>query len=595
MIEVGKESTKMTKLDTIWLENESSKKYIHSKYDPIKEGKAWAKENKNDTMTTYLIYGGGMLYHVVELLEEMSDNSSIIVVEPEKRIYEFVKNSRSFKKLEESKKFSYFFYDDPSDFSGMLVNFLKTLNADNLKMLITSPYQEYYPDMLKSFIKGIKEFILLREIDENTTERFVDVHLENVFSNLFEVSKSNFAMDFYQKFKGRPAIVVSAGPSLDKNVELLKGNEDKVIIISGGRTLKTLLDRGIKPHFVVSIDPSDRNFKLIEEVLDSDVPMLNTLLTNKNIPRKYQGPVIFFDNSDIDKIDTYFFDKKIDTISVSGTVATVQLNFARYLGCSKIAFIGQDLAFTGDRMHSESTSLLSDDEDKREGFVQKKIEVGIIAKGSIEDEVRTSELFYGYKIMIDKYVSELGENVQAFDCTEGGILLEGTKIIPLKEFLEKECTENIDYYTDIKKIIDENKNKYSEEDIVDKLHQLENKAFKIVKITSQGLDIISKNISLDSSTEKDEKKLKKINNKILSLVSDVEFAPVVIDKIFKMFERADVENISKEEELAQNVRKIRRAYYAAVKGLYMVVDKYIKDAIKEQRQLKEEKKIEKTE
>lgn len=55
-------------------------------------------------------------------------------------------------------------------------------------------------------------------------------------------------------FKGRPSVVVSAGPSLDKNYELLKGREDKVLIVATDTVLRKLLKNGINPHIVCALE-----------------------------------------------------------------------------------------------------------------------------------------------------------------------------------------------------------------------------------------------------------------------------------------------------------------------------------------------------
>ncbi len=53
---------------------------------------------------------------------------------------------------------------------------------------------------------------------------------------------------------------MGAGPSLDKNVTLLKEVKDRAVIIAVDRTLGLLLPLGITPHLVPSIDYSKINY-----------------------------------------------------------------------------------------------------------------------------------------------------------------------------------------------------------------------------------------------------------------------------------------------------------------------------------------------
>ncbi len=56
------------------------------------------------------------------------------------------------------------------------------------------------------------------------------------------------------RYKNRPAVIVSAGPSLRKNKHLLKGLREQAAIIAVQTTLQPLLEMGVEPHFVTSLD-----------------------------------------------------------------------------------------------------------------------------------------------------------------------------------------------------------------------------------------------------------------------------------------------------------------------------------------------------
>ena len=59
---------------------------------------------------------------------------------------------------------------------------------------------------------------------------------------------------FYDMNKDVPAIIVSAGPSLDKNLAEMINYKDKLkdyFIIAGNRTLKTLINNNIKPDLLL--------------------------------------------------------------------------------------------------------------------------------------------------------------------------------------------------------------------------------------------------------------------------------------------------------------------------------------------------------
>jgi hypothetical protein len=89
-----------------------------------------------------------------------------------------------------------------------------------------------------------------------TTLVQVDITVKNLLMNMAWYATAPGVSDLANVCKGRPAVVVSAGPSLRRNIDLLSrpGVRDRVVIIAVQTVLKTLLAKGIKPHFVTALD-----------------------------------------------------------------------------------------------------------------------------------------------------------------------------------------------------------------------------------------------------------------------------------------------------------------------------------------------------
>jgi len=80
------------------------------------------------------------------------------------------------------------------------------------------------------------------------------IGLENMLDNIEQIAKNPGVNILYDKFKGKPAVIVATGPSLKKNMHLLKGLGDKALILSCDATFKLLLKNNIKPHMVTSLE-----------------------------------------------------------------------------------------------------------------------------------------------------------------------------------------------------------------------------------------------------------------------------------------------------------------------------------------------------
>jgi hypothetical protein len=97
------------------------------------------------------------------------------------------------------------------------------------------------------------------------------------------------------KFKGKPGVVVATGPSLNKNKHLLKGLEDKALLISCDATLKILLAMGVKPHLVTSLEREMAVVQLFEGIQKEqveDVYLAACPVVYPEVYQTYPGPNI---------------------------------------------------------------------------------------------------------------------------------------------------------------------------------------------------------------------------------------------------------------------------------------------------------------
>lgn len=69
-----------------------------------------------------------------------------------------------------------------------------------------------------------------------------------------------------EAFKGKTAIIVSAGPSLNKNMHLIEKLKEKAIILAVGSAIKILDSNGIISRFRVAIDASPGEKKIFDNI-----------------------------------------------------------------------------------------------------------------------------------------------------------------------------------------------------------------------------------------------------------------------------------------------------------------------------------------
>ena len=98
-------------------------------------------------------------------------------------------------------------------------------------------------------------------------------------------------------FKGMPAVVVAAGPSLQRNIDQLAELADRAVIICVQTTFKMLVDRGIRPHFVTSLDYHEMSKRFFEDIDDfSRTHLIAEPKVTWHVPDTYAGPTSMLDS-----------------------------------------------------------------------------------------------------------------------------------------------------------------------------------------------------------------------------------------------------------------------------------------------------------
>jgi hypothetical protein len=203
-------------------------------------------------------------------------------------------------------------------------------------------------------------------------------------------------------------------------------------------------------------------------------------------------------------------------VQTGHSVANFSLDIARQLTSGPICLIGQDLAYTNNQTHATGNKGFSVVDDVSEK--QRKM---FYVDGYYGEKVLTDFVFHGMKKGFEHLILNLRENgvdQKIFNCTEGGVKLEGFEQIPFKDFLEKYCTK--DYSVEIKTFIPQKNipSRKKWEKFYFEVTQLLNQYKDVVKISEEALYVLNKvkknnylfNNQLNNKIDEIDEKLKKI-------------------------------------------------------------------------------------
>lgn len=404
------------------IENNNQLLYLGSKYNMQKEIDLIQNNIKKISKSKDIIVFGAGNGVWLEQLDGITTDKRIVIVEPNRKLFDIFVNKKH--NINQNQVSAICMEDD--DFYN---NMLSAIKSSNFSILIFSNYDFVYKDEFEFFVEKIKLVLIDKQVAENTNNAYSKIWFENYIKNIPYILQADCVNNYVDIFNNKPAIIVSAGPSLDKNIKLLKGNEDKFIVIAVGRVLKALKRENIKVDFTAIIDGSEKMFDVFEESLNDNIPLLFSEQTGSKIIEKYNGKKIFFSTREFINADKEILGCEPISLFQGGSVAHACIDFARVLGCDPIVFIGQDLAYTGDKAYSNNSVTYFENN-------QLKKETEFYTKGVKQDRVKTNYDFNIFRERIEMMINLYSEKT-FINSTEGGAHIEGATEIDLKEVIDK--------------------------------------------------------------------------------------------------------------------------------------------------------------
>ncbi|EAW7365011.1 motility associated factor glycosyltransferase family protein, partial [Campylobacter coli] len=258
--------------------------------------------------------------------------------------------------------------------------------------------------------------------------------LQNIPSMLESIPFQRILNERKNKFDN--AIVVSAGPSLAKQLPLLKAYQDKAVIFCADGALSMLEKEGIVPDYVTNLDCRDLAMKFFQnkENLKQSIIALECA-THPNIVRSLNAEncmIVLRNKALYQRFNLNDFGY-IDT----GThVSHFSYTLALALGFKNIIMIGQDLAFD-EEGNSHSKGFSYGEKYQRESNFDKLKVPAYAGKG----EVLTHITWNDYRIKLEYLFACNEQKAKFYNATEGGARINFTEELSFKECCEKLLTK----------------------------------------------------------------------------------------------------------------------------------------------------------
>ena len=434
---------------TVAVPNPSGKPvYLHSRHQPLDEAKRLIGSIDFDAKLVFYVHGFGLGYHVTELFDRASDEAIVFIFEPDLLLIRTAMEVTDLTSLIESRRVYFIYQPDKSDLLQKLTpqSAMVSLGSESV---VHAPSLSLHKEFHTQAQQWLAEFASFSRTSMNTLVLNGKLTAENITRNLAWYASAPGIERLKDRYTGKPAIIVSAGPSLRKNKHLLPEAAGRAVIISVQTMLQPLLDAGVTPQFVTSLDYHDLSTRFFERVPRD----LSTELVAE--PKATAGVLSIFPRGRMsilgnDYAENLLREVKINKpkLSAGATVAHLAYYLAEHLGCDPIIFVGQDLGFSDGLYYAPGTSYEDAwrPEFSRFCSVEMKQWEQIVRDRHLLRRIPdvngqpmyTEERLFSY---LQQFERDFGRSTRKIiDATEGGALKRGSTPMTLREAIDTYCT-----------------------------------------------------------------------------------------------------------------------------------------------------------
>lgn len=502
-------------------ESEQGVWQLNSRYNPEQAAQTYAKRyEKIRPYESIVVFGLSDGRALRQMLSYGDETNFWIVYEPSRDFFERLLGEIDLSDIFLHKHL-YLLVESAEEIKNILESTIACNNGSLLQHCILPGYDLLYHEICEMTINEMIVQVVYSRFMRNTVMNFQKEYVQSCIQCMSDVlSQSNvYQMREYFRKKNAcdlPVIIVAAGPSLNKNIDLLKEAKGKAFILGLDASLRSMEKHAVHPDLAVSVDARVRD-DFFSNVDIQQMPFFFSNQSKLALIKAHKGKH-FYDmppNDLFASLAKKVSDNEFVQLGRGGSVSTMAFSLALYLGFRTIIFVGQDLAFTDGQSYNKE--LVKDPKSNRE-YIDSRSRVWV--EDYHGNPIETDSQMNMYRFWLEKEIAVLSDEYQIIDATEGGARIKGTKILTLRETIDTYCGRSVDY----PKLLQEVPMAYEEgqrEYIIEHFREEPKKLRELVSVVDDGIKYVRE---LSQASERGDggkqkrllEKIKKINEKILS-------------------------------------------------------------------------------
>ncbi|WP_100487182.1 motility associated factor glycosyltransferase family protein [Sporolactobacillus pectinivorans] len=423
---------------TLKVQVNQSFQYVHSRYNPVREAESLVSRMGDMENYDHILFIGAGLGYAVKAFASAYPKKKISLFEPDKEVLiQFL----SYQKLDEGWADQLTFISDDANEAMAQVKQRIDKNGERFFFFVLPFYEEKYPEQICQFLDVLKESLIEKKEGLITDLSFQQRWIINAVKNFPKlIATPNILQDIDKTlFRAKPAIIVSAGPSLNDEFDHLRQikQQGSAYIFAVGSAINALIKQDIMPDAACTYDPKPQNYRVIQVIKDKKIkslPLIFGSTVGFETLADYDGPMLHMINSQ-DTVSPLLLRRAnflpTETVNDAPSIAVIAFQMLLKLEADPIILVGQNLAYLDDKFYASGISYENRSENLNENDEKKAMNV----KSVDGKDVITNQVFNTMRKQLEMYI-QLNPDRHVINTTKGGAAIAGAAFISLDKVIK---------------------------------------------------------------------------------------------------------------------------------------------------------------
>ncbi|MBN2144125.1 MAG: motility associated factor glycosyltransferase family protein [Candidatus Aureabacteria bacterium] len=321
-------------------------KFIHSRYDPLKESERFIEEQGLNEGDFVVLYGIGLGYHLRPILNQIGPEGFLYVIELNQSLLKTALYCQDLSKELEDPRVKIItgrYQEEVAQaFDHYICWGLDSIPDEKKKVIIHGMSLDLIPDEF-SWIRNSLEIIKLEKQGDSL---FYEEMKNNLRNNLETVLSSPGIESLSPAFKDSPVIFAGAGPTLDQAAPLIRRVQQRAWIVCVDTAVIPLHEYGICPDLIISVDPQQKSSDNFVSCENKMTPIIMLPTSASDVVQKVTGLKIMAVQKGSWVSD--FFNHRLDFLGLTyggGAVSVIGMDILLRLAKGPLLLAGMDFSF----------------------------------------------------------------------------------------------------------------------------------------------------------------------------------------------------------------------------------------------------------